>query len=104
MGVGYSTPFNFAIRNSAKNLLEYEDFLSFYTSCYNPEALTPVCYNDGVYGVIETQNFNVLFYRKDIFESLGIGVPDTWEDVKYLMPTLLRHQMNFYIPLSGAAG
>lgn len=104
MGVGYSTPFNFAIRNSAKNLLEYEDFLSFYTSCYNSEALTPVCYNDGVYGVIETQNFNVLFYRKDIFESLGIGVPDTWEDVKYLMPTLLRHQMNFYIPLSGAAG
>ena len=70
MGVGYSTPFNFAIRNSAKNLLEYEDFLSFYTSCYNPEALTPVCYNDGVYGVIETQNL-MCFLQKGYFLSLS---------------------------------
>lgn len=104
LGIGYATPFNFAIRNSAKNLLEYEDFLSFYSEQYNLESLTPMCYNDGVYGAIETQNFNVLFYRKDIFDSLELTVPDTWEDVKYLMPTLLRHQMNFYIPLSSSNG
>ncbi len=30
LGVGYSTPFNLAIRGAAKNLLDYGDFLEYY--------------------------------------------------------------------------
>lgn len=103
LGVGYSTPFNLAIRGAAKNLLEYEDFLEFYNKEYNLEALVPVTYGDGVYGAIETQDFQVLFYRKDILNSLGLDVPETWDDIKEMMPTLLRHSMNVYLPLSSAS-
>ncbi len=104
LGVASTTPFNLAIRNAAKNLLEYEDFLPFYNEQYNLEALIPMVCGDGVYGACETYDFQVLFYRKDILESLSLDVPDTWNDVKRMMPTLLRNSMNFFIPLSGSGG
>lgn len=100
ISAGLSTPFNFAVRGAAKNLLDYDEFLPFYNENYNLQTLVPCTYNGGVYGAVETQTFNVLFYRKDILEALNLQVPNTWDDVKYMMPTLLRYGMNFYIPLS----
>lgn len=102
LGVGYGTPFNLAIRGAAKNLLEYDGFLDFYNKEYNLEALVPMCYGDGVYGATESQDFNILYYRKDILNTLGLDVPETWDDVKALMPLLLRYNMNFYLPLSAS--
>lgn len=104
LGTGTSTPFDLAIRGAAKDLTEYDDFLSFYASQYNVEALVPFVYGDGVYGACETMDFQVLYYRKDILQNLGLDVPDTWNDVKKMMPTLLRNSMNFFIPLSGSSG
>lgn len=100
LGAGLTTPFNLAIRGAAKNLLEYDDFLTFYNENYNLQSLVPMTFGDGVYGAAETQDFYVLFYRKDILDTLGLSVPDTWDDVKSMMPTLLRYGMNFFIPLS----
>ncbi len=104
LGVTTSTPFNLAIRGAVKDLLEYEDFLEFYTKQYNLESLIPFVYGDGVYGACEAYDFQVLFYRKDILDSLGLSVPDTWDDVKKMMPTLLRNSMNFFVPLSSSGG
>ena len=100
LGISYVTPFDFAIRGAAKNLMDYEDFLPWYNSEFNLESLAPMCFDHGVYGVSETQDFLVLFYRKDILEKLGLSVPDTWEDVEDMMPVLLRNGMNFNIPVS----
>jgi len=100
LSAGVGTPFNFAVRGAAKNLLDYPEFLEFYNEHYNMQALVPCTFNGGVYGAAETQDFYVLFYRKDILETLGLTPPETWDDVKYMMPTLLRYNMNFYIPLS----
>lgn len=104
LGVNYWNIFDFAIRGAAKNLLEFDDFLEFYNGQYNLEALVPLCYNDNVYGAVETQDFYVLFYRKDILENLGLAVPDTWDDVKTMMPQLLQYSMNFNIPLANSLG
>lgn len=101
-----ATPFNFAVRNSAFNFLKFDDFFEFFDAGnrFTTESLVPLTYNGGVYGVPETRDFSVLFYRTDILESLGLEVPETWDDVKYMMPTLLRYNMQIYIPLSAAAG
>ena len=93
-------PFSFGCRGALKNLLEYDDFLPFYNAEYQLESLVSTSYGDGVYGAVDSRNFQLLFYRKDILDSLGLEVPDTWEDVEAMMPTLLRSQMNFYIPIS----
>ncbi len=103
LSAGIGTPFNFAVRGAVKNLLDYDDFLSFYNEHYNLETLVPTTFNGGVYGATETQDFQVLFYRKDILEALNLQVPETWDDVKYMMPTLLRYNMNFFLPLSATA-
>lgn len=98
-----SLAFTFASRNALKNLLDYEDFLTFYNSEYTVESLVSTSYGDGVYGAVDSRNFNLLFYRKDILSSLNLTVPDTWDDVRRMLPGLLRSQMNFYIPISTSA-
>ncbi len=104
LGAGSTTPYKFAIRGAAKDLTEYEDFLSFYNSEYNLEALVPCAYDGGVYGATETQDYRVLFYRKDILDTLGIEVPDTWDDVQEIMPTLLRYNKNISLPIANVIG
>ncbi len=104
LGVLPTTPYKFAIRGAAKDLTEYRDFLSFYNSEYNLEALVPCAYNGGIYGATETQDYHVLFYRKDILETLNIDVPNTWDDVEKIMPTLLRYNKNFSLPISNLIG
>ncbi len=93
-------PFTFGCRGALKNLLEYDDFLDFYTENYQLETLVSTAYGDGVYGAVDSRNFYLLFYRKDILASLNLQVPQTWDDVETMMPTLLRNQMSFYIPIS----
>lgn len=104
LGAGQGTPYKFAIRGAAKDLTEYEDFLDFYDSEYNLESLVPCAYKGGVYGATETQDYNVLFYRKDILDTLGVEVPDTWDDVKEIMPTLLRYNKNISLPIANVVG
>lgn len=104
LGASSGTPYKFAIRGAAKDLTEYEDFLSFYNSEYNLENLVPCAYDGGVYGATETQDYRVLFYRKDILETLGIEVPDTWDDVQEIMPTLLRYNKNISLPIANLVG
>lgn len=98
---GVGIPFEYAIRGAAKNLLEFDDFLPFYTSQYSLESLVSMYCDKGVYGAVESRDFSVMYYRKDILDVLDLKVPDTWDDVKEMMPTLLRNSMNISHPLAG---
>lgn len=104
LGLSYYRPAEFAMRGMAVDLLEFEDFLDWYGEEYNLQALAPMAYEDGIYGASETQEFYVLFYRTDILEMLDLEVPDTWEDVKAMMPVLHRNAMNFNLPLANNVG
>lgn len=104
LGLSYYRPAEFAMRGMAVNLLEFDDFLDWYGAEYNLQALSPMAYEDGIYGASETQEFYLLFYRTDILNSLGLEAPDTWEDVKAMMPVLHRNAMNFNLPLANNVG
>lgn len=104
LGLSYYRPAEFAMRGMAVNLLEFEDFLDWYGAEYNIQALAPMAYEDGIYGASETQDFYVLFYRTDFLDMLNLEVPDTWEDVKAMMPVLHRNAMNFNLPLANIVG
>ena len=62
---------------------------------FAPGALAPFSHRDGVYALPETMSFPVLFYRADILDSLGIGIPATWDEVRALLPTLRAHHLDF---------
>lgn len=102
MGIAGWRPYDFAIRNSVLDLTEFDDFKEFSKN-FNPGAFMQLIYQDGVYGIPETQNFNVLFYRRDILNALQLDVPDTWQDVLDTLPELQRFGMNFYSMLSSSS-
>lgn len=91
-------PYNYALRGMLEDLSKYEGFDDITKNIYS-NCFTPVIYDEGVYAIPETTGLNILFYRKDILEYLGIDVPKTWDDVINILPILQSYQMNFYHPL-----
>ena len=99
LGVSTNVPYELAIRNALKDLRQFDDFDSFIT-IYEPGSLLSYVINESVYAIPETQDFWVTFYRRDILNSLGIPVPDTWDEVIEILPELQRFGMNFNTALS----
>lgn len=91
-------PYAYALRGMLEDLSLLEGFDEI-TSHYYPNNFTPMIFEDGVYGIPETQSVFLLYYRKDILNYLGLEVPDTWDDVLGMLPILQSYQMNFYHPL-----
>lgn len=99
LGVAGWRPYDFAIREAVVDLSEFDDFEEVKNR-FEGGAFLQLMYEEGIYGLPETQNFNLLFYRKDILTKLNIVIPDTWEEVVAILPELQRYGMNFYAPLS----
>lgn len=102
-GVSTNQPYELAIRNALYDLRSFDDFDS-YINIYAPGALLGYIIDDSVYAIPETQDFWVTYYRRDIMESLGIPVPDTWNEVIEILPELQRFGMNFNTALSSGSG
>jgi ABC-type glycerol-3-phosphate transport system substrate-binding protein len=103
LGVSTNVPYELAVRNALYDLRKFDDFDSFIR-IYTPGSLLSYIVNDSAYAIPETQDFWVTFYRKDILDSLGIPIPDTWNDVIEILPELQRYGMNFNTALSSGAG
>ena len=88
------TPVNYGLRNAVLDLTQFSDFDQVADRYYD-SALTAFGFGGSVYALPETQTFPVMFYRKDILAELGIGVPETWDDVKVTMSVLAKNQMEF---------
>ncbi|MBR0437425.1 MAG: extracellular solute-binding protein [Clostridia bacterium] len=73
------TPVNLAMRGAVLDLSRFEGF-SDTVGQFTESAVTPFWYQGGCYAFPETQNFNVLFYRTDIYDELGLEPPKTWEE------------------------
>jgi ABC-type glycerol-3-phosphate transport system substrate-binding protein len=99
LGISSWIPFDLAIRGALYPLSDFPDFFDTLKNDYNLETLLPYILEDKIYAVTETQNFYILFYRKDILEKLDVPIPQTWEDVKKILPELQRRGMNFFIPM-----
>ena len=98
LGIDSWEPYNYALRGLLVDLKKFPDFdeatREIYANCF-----TPVIYGDGVYAIPETQGLNLVYYRRDIFDYLGLTPPSAWDDVIAMLPVLQSHQMNFYHPL-----
>jgi ABC-type glycerol-3-phosphate transport system substrate-binding protein len=97
LGVGEATPADFAMRDAAQDLSSFPDFTKVFDR-FIPGVRRALTYNGGTYGLPEVENFQMLFYRTDIFERLKLKVPDTWEDVVNILPTLQENGMTMNYP------
>ncbi len=102
LSVGADQPVNYALRNAAEDLSQFSDLqevLSHYTeSSYEQYRL-----DEHVYGIPETQNFNVMFYRKDVLEELELEIPNTWQELIEMLPTIQGNNMTIAIPTAAGS-
>lgn len=99
-GINYAVPFELGIRGAIKDLTEFEDFAEV-AGRFEEGLLIPSTIEDGIYSLPETMNFWVLYVRTDIFEQLGLEVPNTIQELKNILPSLQMRGMNFYYPTAG---
>lgn len=97
LSVAADQPVNYALRNAVEDLTQFDDWeetFSHYTkSSYEQYAL------DGhIYAIPETQTFNVMFYRTDVMEELGLEPPNTWQELIEMMPTIQGNNLSVGIP------
>ena len=99
IGVDAWRPYEFAIRNAVVDLKEFDNF-STVASRFARGGFLQLIYDKGVYALPDTQNFQLLYYRKDIMDNLALPVPNTWQEVISILPELQRYGMNFYVNLA----
>ncbi|HJD24684.1 MAG TPA: extracellular solute-binding protein [Firmicutes bacterium] len=95
--VSKDTPVNLAMRNALVPLDQFDDFEQV-TEQFMASAMIPYKYGDHYYAFPETQAFDMLFYRTDVFEELGLEPPETWDDFYELIATLQQSNMLVGIP------
>ncbi|MCQ2493852.1 MAG: extracellular solute-binding protein, partial [Lachnospiraceae bacterium] len=102
LSVGANLPVDYALRGAAVDITQFEgweEVLSHYSeSSYEQYRL------DGhVYGVPEQQTFNVMFYRKDVLEELELEIPNTWQELIEMLPTIQGNNLSVGIPSAGGS-
>lgn len=90
-------PVNLGIRGALADLYEFED-IDEILKRFQEGAAIPYEYDGELYALPDTQSFQVMFYRSDILESLGLEVPETWDEFLYAASIIQRNNMSVYIP------
>jgi ABC-type glycerol-3-phosphate transport system substrate-binding protein len=101
LGVDHHYVNDLAIRGSLTDLRQFPSALAAVKNAA-PGALLQMIIDDKLYGLPETQNLYLLYYRTDIFGAFGWKIPSTWDEALLLLPALARNGMNFYIPLASS--
>ena len=102
LSLGADQPVNYALRNAAEDLSQFPDYkevlAKFPESTYRQYSL-----DDSVYGLPETMMYNVMFYRKDILEELGLEPPETWQELIEMLPTIQGNNLSVGIPTAAGS-
>ncbi len=97
LSIGSGLPVNYALRGAAEDLTQFADCEEVLSAFY-PSAYTPMQYGGGLYGLPETQEYSLLFYRKDVLEELNLTPPETWDELIAMLPTIQGRNMSVGIP------
>ena len=90
-------PVNYALRHAVEDLTQFDDLQEVLDQFY-PSAYAAFSFNGGLYALPETQLCSILFYRSDILEEYGLSVPETWDDLIAMLPTIQGANMSVGIP------
>ncbi|SHI93465.1 ABC-type glycerol-3-phosphate transport system, substrate-binding protein [Butyrivibrio fibrisolvens DSM 3071] len=101
LSIGADQPVNYALRGAAEDITQFPDYQEVLAN-YSESSYEQISLDGHIYGIPETQTFNVMFYRKDVMEELGLEIPNTWDELIAEMPTIQGKNLSVGIP--SAAG
>lgn len=93
IGIDADTIVNLALRGALESLTDYSDIQTLEKQ-YIPGSFTPFILEDHLYGIPLTNDFAMLFVREDVFASLDLSVPSTWDEVLDISQILERQNMS----------
>lgn len=102
LSVSPDQPVNYALRNASEDLTQFEDWEEVF-SHYSESSYEQYRLDEHIYAIPETQTFNVMFYRKDVLEELGLEVPQTWDDLIEAFPTIQGSNLSVGIPTAAGS-
>ncbi len=102
LSIGADQPVNYALRHASEDITQFEgweEVLSHYSeSSYEQYRL-----DDHIYAIPEQQQFNVMFYRKDVLDELGLEPPNTWKELIEMLPTIQGNNLSIGIPTAAGS-
>lgn len=102
IGLSQATAQDFAMRGAVVDLSGLEGF-DETAARYGPGVLRTASWRGGVWGIPEQVTFQMLFYRQDVLEDLGLSVPRSWTEIMEMIPVLSRENYKFYMPSTRVA-
>lgn len=90
-------PVNLGVRGALYDLRNFKD-CDEVLNRFQQSAEVPYEYDNALYALPDTQNFFLMFYRTDIFDSLELTVPKTWDEFLEVATVIQRNNMSVYIP------
>ncbi len=104
LSVGADQPVNYALRNAAEDITQFEGWEEVLAP-FTPSSYEQYRLDEHIYGVPETQTFNVMFYRTDVLEELELEIPQTWQELIEMLPTIQGNNLSVGIPTAaGSSG
>lgn len=97
LGNAMGDPINLALRNAVYDLSTFEDYDEVITR-FTDSAMIPYTYRGAAYALPETMHYNVLLYREDILDELGLQVPQTWAEWDSVISELSKKNMLVGLP------
>ncbi|MBO5200616.1 MAG: extracellular solute-binding protein [Clostridia bacterium] len=91
------SPVSLALRDAIVPLDEFSDFREV-TGNYPDTILDTFSIKGHTYALPESVNFDMMFYRTDVFDDLGLTPPETWEEMYDVAEVLQRNNMNIGLP------
>ena len=89
-------PINFAFRAGAIDLNRFDDFEEV-AARFAPAAIETLSFQGATYALPDTMTFNVMFYRTDVFEDVGITeIPNTMQEFLSIVPILQARHMDIF--------
>lgn len=95
-------PVNLGIRGALTDLTQFADYKEVLER-FQPGSEIPYLYNDALYALPDTQAYFLMYYRTDVFEDLGLTVPNTWDEFIYASTIIQRNNMSVFVPYTQIA-
>lgn len=94
---------NLAFRGALADLSVLEGY-DKTVSALRDGAQIPYTFEEGVYGLAESQDFLVMFVRDDVLEDLKLEVPTTWTELMNIAPILQSNNLGIGLPYATLDG
>lgn len=91
--------FNYAMRKAAYPLSNFDDF-DEVAKRFDDASLIGMKYLDDYYGLPESIDYEMLFYRTDIFDEMNLKVPQTWDELVSISSILANNNMEIAMSVS----